>query len=145
MVGAAALGAAVVAGTAVAAPAQAGLAAMSVETNAGYGSTSGSTNPAVYGAGCAYRLSIIVDEPGKVDTALKVTSKNLATGREVTIHQARPTTTKVRPVWRPTTPGRYVLTARIGETERSRQVTVGTGVQLPPFIRDGACLVSPIY
>lgn len=66
-------------------------------------------------------------------------------GRTVTIYNARPTAVEVTPTWRPSAPGRYVLAANLDGVVKKRTVDVGTGVQLPQFIRNGACFVLPTY
>ncbi len=43
------------------------------------------------------------------------------------------------------TPGRHVLTATLDGVVKTRTVTVGTGIQLPQFIRNGTCFVLPTY
>ncbi len=131
------------AGVALAAPADAALRGVAVDTPAGYGSSAGSTNYDVYGAGCAYKLDIIVDNPKTAKSKLKVTSTT--NGKTVTIYNQKPTTVAVTPTWRPATPGRYVLAATLDGVTKQRTVNVGTGVQLPWFVRGGACFVVPIY
>ncbi len=64
--GAAAFGAAIATGVVTAAPANAALQAIAVDSLPGYGSSpNGSTNYAMYGAGCAYRLSVLVGIRGR--------------------------------------------------------------------------------
>ena len=131
------------AGATAAAPANAALAGIAVQTPAGYGSSSGSTNYNVYGAGCAYELEVIVNGYQSSKSNLKVTS--VGQGRATTIYDKKPTSTAVTPIWRPSAPGRYVLTATLDGVTKTRSVNVGTGVQLPGFVRGGACYVIPIY
>ncbi|MFE0751274.1 hypothetical protein [Gordonia sp. NPDC058843] len=132
------------AGVALAAPAEAALQGIAVDTLPGYGSSAnGSFNYGVYGAGCVYELSVLVGSPGSAKSNLKVTSEGA--GRTVTIYDRKPTSVEVRPTWRPSAPGRYVLRATLDGVARSRAVTVGTGVQFPEFIRGGACFVLPTY
>ncbi|WP_180819448.1 hypothetical protein [Gordonia terrae] len=142
--GAIAFGAVACAGVALAAPAEAALQSIAVDTLPGYGSSAnGSFNYGVYGAGCAYELSVLVGDPGSAKSNLKVTL--VGAGRTVTIYDKKPTSSEVRPTWRPSTPGRYVLKATLDGVEKTRAVTVGTGVQLPDFIRNGSCFVLPTY
>ncbi|MDS1116211.1 hypothetical protein RD149_20925 [Gordonia westfalica] len=144
VVGGIAVGAAVTAAAVTAAPANAALQGIAVDTLPGYGSSAnGSTNYGLYGAGCSYKLSVIVGDPKSAKSALKITSTRA--GRTVTIYNARPSTVEVMPTWRPAEPGSYVLTASLDGVVRSRTVNVGTGVQLPQFIRNGACFVLPTY
>ncbi|MEE3852581.1 hypothetical protein VZC37_19730 [Gordonia sp. LSe1-13] len=142
--GAIAFSAVTAAGIGAAGPADAALQGIAIDTPAGYGSSaSGSMNYNIYGAGCAYKLDVIVHSPRKSKSNLKVTST--INGQTTTIYNAKPTGIAVRPVWRPTTPGRTVLTATLDGVTKKRTVMVGTGVQLPDFIRAGACFVFPIY
>ncbi|MFW0787612.1 hypothetical protein AAFP35_24210 [Gordonia sp. CPCC 206044] len=131
------------AGATFAAPADAALRGVAIGTPAGYGSSNGSTNYDVYGAGCTYELDVVVDNPKTATSNLKVTSS--VGGRSVTIYDAKPTTSVVKPKWRPTAPGRYMLSATLDGVTKTRAVNVGTGVQFPDFIRSGACFVVPIY
>lgn len=142
--GAAAFGAAIATGVVTAAPANATLQAIAVDSLPGYGSSSnGSTNYAMYGAGCAYRLSVLVGDPRSAKSNLKVT--DTVNGRTVTVYDRKPQTVEVKPIWRPATPGRHVLTATLDGVVKTRTVTVGTGIQLPQFIRNGTCFVLPTY
>ncbi|MBD0860239.1 hypothetical protein IA539_03325 [Gordonia sp. zg691] len=142
--GAVAFTASAVAGAGMAGPAGAALQGIAVDTEAGYGSSAtGSTNYGTYGAGCAYELSVIVGDPGSAKSNLEVTSSG--NGRTVTIYDQKPKTVEVTPIWRPSAPGRYVLTATLDGVTKTRSVNVGSGVQFPEFVRNGACFVLPTY
>lgn len=130
-----------VGGAGLAAPASAGVAGIAVDTPAGYGSTDGSTNYDVYGAGCTYRLSIIVDNPAASHSDLRITASDGR--RSVTLLDAKPTTSRVFATWRPTTTGRHTLSATLDGVTKTRSVRVYSGVQFPEFIRRGACFVLP--
>ncbi|GAC01550.1 hypothetical protein GONAM_28_00520 [Gordonia namibiensis NBRC 108229] len=144
VVGGIVAGAALTAAAISAGPANAALQGIAVDTLPGYGSSAnGSSNYNLYGAGCAYTLSVIVGDPKSAKSTLKVTSTRA--GRTVTIYNARPTAVEVTPTWRPSAPGRYVLAANLDGVVKTRTVDVGTGVQLPQFIRNGACFVLPTY
>lgn len=130
------------AGAGLAGPASAGLAGIAVDTPAGYGSTDGSSNYNVYGAGCTYRLSIIVNDPGSARSNLRITAT--ANGRTTTLFNAKPSTTRVAATWRPVTTGRQTLSATLDGVTKTRTVRVATGVQFPSFIRGGACFVFPV-
>ncbi|MEO9330050.1 hypothetical protein [Gordonia aurantiaca] len=126
------------------APAHAALEGIAVDTLPGYGSSSnGSTNYATYGTGCAYKLSVLVGDPRSATSNLKIT--DTVNGRTVTVYNRKPTAEEVKPTWRPATPGRHVLTATLDGVVKTRTVTVGTGFQMPRFIRHGACFVLPAY
>ena len=142
--GALAVGAVACAGVALAPPAGAALQGIAVDTLPGYGSSAnGSFNYGVYGAGCSYELSVLVSDPSSAKSNLKVTL--VGAGRTVTIYDKKPTSVEIRPKWRPSAPGRYMLKATLDGVEKSRAVTVGTGVQFPDFIRNGSCFVLPTY
>ncbi|MDY6809090.1 MAG: hypothetical protein SW127_08730 [Actinomycetota bacterium] len=143
--GAIAFSAAAMTGSALAAPAEAAvLQGVAVDTPAGYGSSAnGSMNYNIYGAGCAYRLDVPVASPRSAEGNLKVTST--VNGKTTTFYNQKPTSVMERPIWRPTEPGRHVLTATLDGVTKTRTVTVGPGVQFPDFIRAGACFVLPIY
>lgn len=143
--GAIAFSAAAMGGVAVGAPAGAAtLQGVAVDTPAGYGSSAtGSLNYNVYGAGCTYRLDVPVAGPRSAKGNLKLTST--VNGKTVTFYNKKPTSVMEHPVWRPTEPGRHVLTATLDGVTKKRTVTVGPGVQFPEFIRAGACFVLPIY
>ena len=61
----------------------------------------------MYGAGCSYTLSVLVSDPRSAKSNLKVTL--VGAGRTVTIYDQKPTSVEIRPKWRPSTPGRYLL------------------------------------
>ncbi|WP_232016724.1 hypothetical protein [Gordonia insulae] len=128
-------------GSVLAAPAGAEVRGVAVDTPAGYGSTSGSTNYDVYGTGCAYQLDIIVDGFAASKSNLVVTST--ANGKKVTLLNKKPTASLVKATWRPTTPGAHVLSATLDGVTKTRTVKVASGVQLPWFIRGGPCFVLP--
>ncbi|UOG21737.1 hypothetical protein MTX80_00765 [Gordonia amicalis] len=150
VVGGIAVGAAVTAAVVTAAPADAALQAIAVDTLPGYGSSAnGSSNYGLYGAGCSYKLSVIVGDPESAKSTLKITSTRA--GRTVTIYNARPSTVEVKPTWRPAAPGRHVLTAtldgvvRVADRRRRHRSAVAAVHPERGMLRAPDLLRSPTY